>query len=258
MWSTLSSYSEYQAKVAAVGNASKVIIATGPAEDDPSKNLMMLRVLRAVRMVKLVRLVRASKIYERWQARVSLSFAALTVIKCVGGIFLVTHCTHAGSRASLSLQNLIAHRKWRAAPLLCRSHDLHASLPRTNCILAGFACIIALQTTLHTYAQETWLARFGYCGEDDPTLTVAECTGPNGIDLTSWYLGCTTWSLLLITGHGPGEYPFPYSVAENVTISMLQLASALMWTVILAAFCDIATNANPEAILFRQTSMLSA
>ena len=118
---------------------------------------------------------------------------------------------------------------------------------------AGFACIIALQTTLHTYAQETWLARFGYCGEDDPKLTVEECT-TKLIDITTWYLGCTTWAMLLITGNGPGEYPYPFSVAENVVISFLQLASALMWTVILAAFCDIATNSNPEAILFRQTS----
>ena len=118
---------------------------------------------------------------------------------------------------------------------------------------AGFGCVIALQTTLHTYAQETWLARFGYCGENDATLTVLECTTSH-VSIVKWYIGCTTWSLLLITGHGPGEYPYPYSVAENVVIALLQLASALMWTVILAAFCDIATNSNPEAILFRQTS----
>lgn len=101
MYSTLTSFEAYQAKVEAAENASLVVVATGPAEDDAAKNLMMLRVLRAVRMVKLVRLVRASKIYERWQARVSLSFATLTVIKCVGGIFLVTHCARPSSRAAM-------------------------------------------------------------------------------------------------------------------------------------------------------------
>ena len=44
---------------------------------------MRKRIALAVRMIKLVRLIRASKIYERWQARVSLSFAALQIIKCV-------------------------------------------------------------------------------------------------------------------------------------------------------------------------------
>lgn len=146
--------------------------------DDANRNLMFLRVLRAVRMVKvcfplydgggiarscqatcnrrarpfstldvqaahqlashtrahlnsshslphqpsqqLVRLVRVSKIYERWQARVSLSFATVMVIKCIAAVLLSAH--------------------W-------------------------FACTIALQTTLHTYAHETWLVRFGYCIE---------------------------------------------------------------------------------------------
>jgi hypothetical protein len=54
-------------------------------------DLMFLRVLRAVRMVKLIRLVRVSKIYERWQARISLSFATVMVIKCIAAILLSAH-----------------------------------------------------------------------------------------------------------------------------------------------------------------------
>lgn len=88
MSSSLTGYSDYLART----NKS-VVVVVSLDDDIQTKNLMMLRVLRAVRMIKLVRLIRASKIYERWQARVSLSFAALQIIKCVLGIFLVAHCT---------------------------------------------------------------------------------------------------------------------------------------------------------------------
>lgn len=70
---------------------------------------------------QLVRLVRASKIYERWQARISLSFATIMVIKCIAAILLSAH--------------------W-------------------------FACIIALQTTLHTYGSTPMRTRRGSSGSD--------------------------------------------------------------------------------------------
>ena len=85
LWSTLSNYKALQTAVAAGG-------AVDGAANDSTKNLMMLRVLRAVRMVKLVRLVRASKIYERWQSRISISHAQLMVRAHAGGPGLTKPC----------------------------------------------------------------------------------------------------------------------------------------------------------------------
>ena len=120
-----------------------------------------------------MRLVRASKIYVRWQSRISLSFATLMLIKCVVAIILSAH--------------------W-------------------------FACIIALQTSLHHYARETWLVRFGYCleTESNPLMTVADCTGQGGsVNTEVWYLACFSWALLVITGSGVGEYPTAFSPPET-------------------------------------------
>ena len=72
-----------------------------------------------------------------------------------------------------------------------------------------YACIIALQTTLHTYAHETWLVKFGYCPEalEDHLLTVTHCTSEGtGVPVATWYLACYSWALLVITGAGVGGY----------------------------------------------------
>jgi 5'(3')-deoxyribonucleotidase len=160
---------------------------------------------------QLVRLVRVSKIYERWQARISFSFATVMVIKCVTAILLSAH--------------------W-------------------------FACTIALQTTLHTFARETWLVRFGYCmeAESDPTMTVDQCMTVGGVRADAWYLACFSWSMLVITGNGVGgSYPTPFSTAETMVVTIIQFLSAMMWAVIIASFCDLTTNANPAGLQFRQT-----
>lgn len=87
MSSSLTGYSDYLART----NKS-VVVVVSLDDDIQTKNLMMLRVLRAVRMVKLVRLVRASKIYERWQSRISISHAQLMVRAHAGGPGLTKPC----------------------------------------------------------------------------------------------------------------------------------------------------------------------
>ena len=121
-------------------------------------------------------------------------------------------------------------------------------------VCCRFACILALQTSLHAFADQTWLVRFGYClgSLSDPTLTVSECT--ESVPVGSWYLACYSWALLVITGAGVGGgYPTPFSVAETIVVTCIQFVSAIMWALILASFCDLTTNANPAGLAFRQT-----
>lgn len=54
-------------------------------------NMSLLRVLRVVRLVKLVRLIRASRVFERWKTRISLSHGSLTIIRSVTMLVLGAH-----------------------------------------------------------------------------------------------------------------------------------------------------------------------
>ena len=48
-------------------------------------------------------------------------------------------------------------------------------------------------------------------------------------------------------------YPSSNSVSETVVVTVLVVCGALMWTYVLAKFCDVATNSDPGLTAFRQT-----
>ena len=55
----------------------------------------LLRVLRVVRLVKLVRLLRASRVIERQEAKITISYGTQTIIKCIIMLACLAHCTSA-------------------------------------------------------------------------------------------------------------------------------------------------------------------
>merc|ERR1712185_491650 len=58
---------------------------------------------------------------------------------------------------------------------------------------------------------------------------------------------------MLITGTGGTDfYPSSASDAETIVVCALVLCGALLWTYVLALFCNMATNSNPGLTQFRQ------
>ena len=174
-----------------------------------AENLSMLRVLRVIRLVKLIRLVRASRLFQRWQAKITLTYGTQIVISCV-------------------------------TLLLCSAH--------------WYACIISLTAALHPRVDDTWLGGqlYGLCKPGD-----AEGDGPlagcRSLSLGSWYLAAFAWSVMIITGTGGTDfYPSSASDGETVVVTVLVLWAAFLWTYVLAAFCDVATNGDPALTAFRQ------
>ena len=188
------------------------------AGDDGGGAVVVLRVLRAVRLVKLVRLVRASRVFERWKSKISMSHATKTVFRAISMTLIGAH--------------------W-------------------------YACVMALEASLHDSPEPTWLGseRYGYC--KDPVMPSASVTpstsaglsiaGCGDVNPGSLYLGAFSWSLMVITGTGGTDfYPSSISQGETIIVMTLVLVGALIWTQVLAMFCDVATNADPGVIEFRQ------
>lgn len=55
------------------------------------QNLKFLRALRLLRLVKLLRLFRASRIFARWEDRVAVDYAMVSLLKSTLGTLLVSH-----------------------------------------------------------------------------------------------------------------------------------------------------------------------
>ena len=188
-------------------------------------NLSILRVVRVVRLVKVVRLVRASRLYKRWQAYMSLSYANETIVQVILMVLITCH--------------------W-------------------------YACIIMLQASLHPHADQTWLGPrlYGFClgstsadadADADGDVGNAEAPlgsvlrGCEGLGLGTQYLASFSWSVMVITGMGGTDfYPSPASDVETTIVTAMVLVGAILWTIILAKFCNVATNSDPSLTYFYQ------
>ena len=55
------------------------------------EQLSIIRSMRVVRLIKLVRLLRGTRVFERWKAKLNLSFGAETMLKAVLMLFIGIH-----------------------------------------------------------------------------------------------------------------------------------------------------------------------
>lgn len=54
-------------------------------------NLRTLRILRALRLIKLSKLLTGQRILKRWETKVAINYAAISLFKCLIGMLLVSH-----------------------------------------------------------------------------------------------------------------------------------------------------------------------
>ena len=169
-------------------------------------NMQILRTLRVLRLIKLIRLVRASRVFERWKSKITISYSSSVVLQCIFTLVIGSH--------------------W-------------------------YACVIALQASLHTSPVETMLGpgMYGFCSGEtskgdvelgtgrrqlvpDALWTELGFDGSGGIlgaamrgrlmqqatavrpgeggplagcremSLGSWYLASFSWSTMVLTGTG--------------------------------------------------------
>ena len=174
----------------------------------------MFRVLRVLRLIKLVRLLKASRIYERWRTKITLTFAQQTYANCVLALLLGAH--------------------W-------------------------FSCVIALQASMHANIDDTIIGShlYGFCvlgSKDGVVQTKGSFNDCENLGVGTYYLAAFSWSMMILTGTGGTDfYPSSRSDAETLIVTILVVIAAFIWTTVLAAFCDVATNDNKAVIEFRQS-----
>ena len=198
------------------------------------QDLAILKTLRTLRLIKLVRLVRAERTFSRWQAQITLTYGTQTVVRCVVSLLIACH--------------------WAA-------------------------CIIALTASMHDDPSDTWMGPglYDFCRDGAGASSDAVSLGPAcdrqassescetammiswldkcpSLAIGTWYMAAFSWSTMVITGTGGTDfYPSSRSQLETVVVTVMVVLGALLWTQVLALFCDVATNSNPAFTEFRQT-----
>ena len=133
-------------------------------------------------------------------------------------------------------------RRW-----LSRISLSHATLTMMQCgfmlLLSAhwYACVIALQASLHSDPQSTWLGEdyYNFCKPLGNNSVAGPLLGCEGLDLGAYYLGAFSWSIMVITGTGGTDfYPSAQSTSETALVTLMVIIGAILWTQVLAMFCD--------------------
>ncbi len=122
-----------------------------------------------------------------------------------------------------------------------------------------YACIFALQASLHSDPSDTWVGAefFDLCGdytEDDPyTGSPGPLPGCESLQMGSWYLAAFSWAAMVITGTGGTEgYPSAISNGETLIVTTLVVVGAILWSMVLALLIDVLANSQPALKIFYQ------
>ena len=220
------------------------------------RDASIARVFRVLRFVKILRVMRAARVMQRLASRITLQHSSKVLVWCIVRLLIAVH--------------------W-------------------------FACVIALQASLHGSAQDTWMGEdyYGYCHTSQPFETFlmdrraalvnhsnyssiladdgdggqTNISGASkvgalpkamaldfeydwcpGLSAGEWYAASFSWSLMIITGTGGTDfYPSAKSTPETVVVLSLIFIGAILWTQILADFCDVASSAPVSPLSYDKT-----
>ena len=196
------------------------------------KVVKVLRVIRTLRLFKLLRLMRGSRMMKRWATRISVPFATIAITNLLLMVLYVTHFS--------------------------------------GCMLGVMATFSEPNAKF-----DSWQGYYGYCGgggnpagarsmgvsivsydlsDGSGTFT---CVGP-----FEMWLASIGWSIsIIVTGGGdPQAGPYPgnesadpmsYLLGETISLTVLVIGMAALWSYVTAKFVDVISSSDPDATLWR-------
>ena len=181
-------------------------------DDSGAARLRGFRAVRVLRLLKLVRLARGSRIFRRWETRLSINYALLSIANiCVMLVFVchVFACVW-GLQASFDPLGT-----WLGASGLCRPHNASSPCPD------NWQCV----------GEEPWA-----------------CVGADLQYVSAVYWSIATVTSI---GYGDISAT-PLHGGEQVCCVCMMLIGSLLFAYLVGSFCGLAANLSPDTVRFRQ------
>jgi len=193
----------------------------GAGDGAGASRIAALRAVRVLRLLKLVRLARGSRIFKRWEMRLSINYGLLQIAGICWMLIFVCH-------------------------LFACVWGLQANFDPLGTWLGQKGYCVAINET-HFNGDDMGA---GYC----PTRW--SCDWRNGVACASaeeQYLYSLYWAIATVTSIGYGDVvATPLHGVEQLLCVAMMLSGSLLFAYLVGSFCGLAANLAPDVVKFRQ------
>ena len=194
-----------------------------------------------LRLIKLVRLTRGSRIFKRWEMRMSINYAYLAIFTTTVQIFIFSHwfaCV--GLQAQFSPLD-----SWLSVKEYC--------IPWGNETIAYEDAPPAQLERADETCPEGRVCAIGDCDADDVCGVGRACMPPATTYVYSLY-----WSVMTITSVGYGDVAAtPFRPVEQIICTVMMLFGGMVWSQLIGTFCGVAASLSPGVKEFRDSPLTS-
>ena len=205
--------------------------------DESTEDLKALRAVRALRLVKLVKLARGSRIFKRWEMRMSINYSVLTLCGAITSIGVTCHWMACiwGMQATFNPLN-----SWMGAKGYCVEFALEDPPIPWNTTAAALM--------LEVECPEGWRCVPG----DGSSCSDGACAG--GYACTSalqQYAYALYFAVMTVTSVGYGDVTATqFNVIEQFISVFIMLVTGMTWGYLIGIFCSMAAL-SPTSQAFR-------
>jgi hypothetical protein len=190
--------------------------------------LKIIKCIRLLRLLKLVRVLKASRIYKRWEARISMPYAYIALIQFTIILMIAGHWFACAFSIVAVLQDPTTYT-WQdrlARGYYCNGGDFD----------------------LLSDSEFAAMRKMGNQGTLDDTVWYADLTCY--IAPPQFYAASIYWSIVTITSVGYGDIT-PVNGVEMWCSAFFVLAGAILWAYIIGNACGIISTLDVESIQHR-------
>jgi len=198
-------------------------------DSDSTQQLTALRALRAMRLVKIVRVLRGSRIFKRWEMRLTIDYAALSICTTIGQILVACHWFACIWGLQATLGNKLD--SWLGVNELCFEWG-HDNMTMAQAEAVG--------------CEPHHSCEMGAC-TDGVCAAGVQCAAPGLLYLTALY-----WSAMTVSSVGYGDIlATPGNQLEHLVATFIMLGGGILWGQLIGTFCGVFSQLNPSLRAFR-------
>lgn len=232
-----------------------------------ASSLTGLRAVRVLRLIKLLRLLRGSRIFKRWEMRVSINYSYLALLQITVSIILCVHwfaCIwglQAGFNIHVSWPAAVGYcAPWgsanmtisEAASLSCpNNHDCEPPICTSGVCVPGTDCVEPMMMYMYAlYWSVMTITSVGYGDVSDrppahpSPASLASAAGHH------WTTGACSFDAVSLV---PLQIlATPFNVTEQMICTMMMLVGGMLWGYLIGTFAGLAASLSPSTREFHE------